>query len=637
MQSFPCPRNLPSRVLRRHLQTLPTQALRRYAAIVPSDTHDDGRTRLSRIWLPTGGLTPTAGTSEDTPSRLIRAGFLRQAHSGFFHLLPLGLRVQEKLERLIDKHMINLGASKVSLSSISTPDLWKRSCRYKDDHPELFQLEDRKGAKLLLSPTHEEEITALVGGMVNSYKQLPLLLYQTSRKYRDEPRPRQGLLRSREFLMKDLYTFDATPEKALVTYRKVREAYDNFFNELRIRFLVARAASGDIGGSLSHEYHVSTISGEDTFIKCGSCTYAVNEEWATENTAIKGVIRTDEDWGPHQSWFGVSQDRNCLVEAILPRNIGSGEHSNSKQRTSQINPQLIRSIYPDLDLSIEAPLRTFLEYWKEKRSSTPLMDLEILSQPQLIRIYDYRISQNSIDLQDSQVSKITVDAGLSEVVGSRVYTDPRSLNLARVRDGDQCPDCGEKDLRVLQTLELGHTFHLGQRYSKPMDAKFAAGPKLPTESEPFASQRQDQGIAAEHGQEWFYMGCHGIGISRMVAAVADSLADEKGLMWPRAMAPYEAVILATGEQKADAEEIWDLLVQQQGGTDPVEAVLDDRDKSLGWKLKDADLIGFPVVIVLGSTFRKEGLCEVSIRRLGIREKILIENLREYVGRKLAEI
>ncbi|KAL9007190.1 MAG: hypothetical protein Q9188_000124 [Gyalolechia gomerana] len=530
-----------------------------------------------------------------------------------------------------------LGASKVSLSSISTPDLWKRSCRYKDDHPELFQLEDRRGAKFLLSPTHEEEITALVGGIVKSYKQLPLLLYQTSRKYRDEPRPRQGLLRTREFLMKDLYTFDVTPERALVTYRRVRKAYDNFFNELRIRFVIARAASGDIGGSLSHEYHIPTTSGEDTLIQCGSCTYAANEEWVPENAVIERVERSIEEWGPYQSWFGVTRDRGCLVEAILPRNIRSGENLSLEPRKGQINPHLIKSIYPELDLSIERPLSVFIEYWKEKRGSSPRRDPEISSQPQLIRIYDYRVPQGFIENHGSGGFTTLADTGLLEIVGSRVQADQKSLNLARVQTGDECPNCGERDLEVLQTLELGHTFHLGQRYSKPMNAKFAVAPNPPTNHRALVQQGQDQNVAVEPGKEWFYMGCHGIGISRMIAAVADSLADGRGLIWPRVMAPYEAVILATEEHEVAAEEIWDLLTQQQGGTDRVEAVLDDRNKSLGWKLKDADLIGFPIVIVLGSTFRKEKLCEVSTRRLGLKENIMIKNLREYIGSKLAEI
>ncbi|KAL9031735.1 MAG: hypothetical protein Q9196_000283 [Gyalolechia fulgens] len=439
-----------------------------------------------------------------------------KAHAGFFHLLPLGLRVQEKLERLIDKHMSKL-----------------------------------------------------------------------ARKYRDEARPRQGLLRTREFLMKDLYTFDVTLEKALVTYRRVCKAYDNFFNELRIRFVIARAASGDIGGSLSHEYHIPTTSGEDTLIQCGSCTYAANEEWLPENAIIEGVERTNKGWGPYHSWFSISRDRTCLVEAILPPHIRSGEHLSSGQEKAQINPHLIKAIYPDLDLSIERPLSTFIEYWKEKRRTGPWF-LNV----------------------------------------SLIIMAPVALKQW-VQTGDECPDCGEKDLKVLRTLELGHTFHLGQRYSKPMNARFAVAPHPPTSNRALAQH--------ESGQEWFYMGCHGIGISRMIAAVADSLADERGLIWPRAMAPYEAVILATEEHKVVAEEIWDLLTQQQRGMDPIEAILDDRDKSLGWKLKDADLIGFPIVIILGSMFGKDKLCEVSIRRLGLRDNIMIKNLREYIDSKLADI
>ncbi|KAL8722539.1 MAG: hypothetical protein Q9225_001007 [Loekoesia sp. 1 TL-2023] len=533
--------------------------------------------------------------------------------------------------------MSRLGASKVSLSLLSSPDLWKKSGRYKDDHPELFQLEDRKGSKFLLSPTHEEEITALVSGSVHSHKQLPLLVYQTSRKYRDEPRPRQGLLRTREFLMKDLYTFDVTQEKALVTYRKVRKAYDNIFNELQVRFVVARAASGEIGGSLSHEYHIPTTSGEDIFIRCGSCTYAANEEWVPENAKTEGVERSTEDWSPYQSWFGVSRDRRHLVEAVLPQKIRSAEHLSPKQMEGQVNPHLIKSLYLDLDLSIEQPLRAFVEYWKEKQRSGSSIGSKVLSQPHLTRIYDYRVSQGFIEHHGAAASEDSVSERLLEIVGPTVSISQKCSDLARVEDGDECPACRKKDLKVLRTLELGHTFHLGQRYSKPMNATFATQPNEQMNDGALAQQDLDQSTSLKSGQAWFHMGCHGIGISRMIAAVADSLADEKGLIWPRIMAPYEAVILATEEHKAVAEEIWDTLTQHQEGTNSVEAVIDDRDRSFGWKLKDADLIGFPIVIILGSTFSKQGLCEVSIRRLGLREKVTMENLKGFIASRLAEI
>lgn len=240
---------------------------------------NDGRNRLSNVFVPTQRRPADLSGPENGHDLLIRAGFLRQAYSGIFHLLPLGLRVQNKIERLIDKHMLRLGASKVSLSTISSEELWQRSRRLdKGRTSELLRFADRKGAKYLLSPTHEEEITTIIANAVHSYKELPLRLYQVSRKYRDEPRPRQGLLRGREFLMKDLYTFDVTEDAARQTYEEVREAYVAFLEELKLPFLVARADSGNMGGTLSHEYHFASPQGEDTIINCDKCELSMNEE-----------------------------------------------------------------------------------------------------------------------------------------------------------------------------------------------------------------------------------------------------------------------------------------------------------------------------------------------------------------------
>ncbi|KAL9600146.1 MAG: hypothetical protein Q9219_003402 [cf. Caloplaca sp. 3 TL-2023] len=458
-----------------------------------------------------------------------------------------------------------------------------------------------------------------------------------TRKYRDEPRPRQGLLRTREFLMKDLYTFDATPEQALGTYGAVRNAYDSIFNELHIRFVVARAASGDIGGNLSHEYHIPTASGEDTFIQCGVCTYAVNEEWVPDRATDEEVQRTAEDWGPYQSWFGISSDRCHLVEAVLPQEIRVAGKPGPELRKGQINPHFIKALYPDLDLGIERPLEQFLEYWKDQRRVNPSTKMKMPLPPRTTQIYDYRIPQRIIDRHSSVRLEGLAETELAGIVLSRIQVDRRSLDLARVHDGSKCPKCGEPSLRVLRTLELGHTFHLGQRYSKTMNTTFATAPKTQHDDEALTEQAQDGSAPNKQGQDWFHMGCHGIGISRMIAAVADSLADEKGLIWPWVMAPYQAVILATEEHKVAANEVWDLLTQQTEGSDPVEAALDDRDKSFGWKLKDADLLGFPVVIILGSNFEKWGLCEVSIRRLGLRQRVIIKDLRGYIASTLAEI
>ena len=266
--------------------------------------HDD-RYRLSNFFIPTQRRPNDATGPEYGHDLLVRAGFLRQAYSGIFHLLPLGLRVLSKLENLIDKHMRRLGASKVSLSSLSSEELWQRSGRLdKGRSSELLRLEDRKGAKYLLSPTHEEEITTIIAHTVHSYKDLPLRLYQISRKYRDEPRPRQGLLRGREFLMKDLYTFDATEHAARETYELVREAYVAFLEDLKLPYIVARADSGNMGGTLSHEYHFASSSGEDTIISCDTCNYSINEELyigrCDESKAHSEAVGRKQDSGMFQ-------------------------------------------------------------------------------------------------------------------------------------------------------------------------------------------------------------------------------------------------------------------------------------------------------------------------------------------------
>ncbi|OTA24040.1 hypothetical protein BTJ68_13273 [Hortaea werneckii EXF-2000] len=410
--------------------------------------HFDGRNRLSNFWSPTQ-RKPKGDRSHqngeiDGHELLLRAGFLRQSASGIFHLLPLGLRVQDKIEKLIDKHMTRLGASKTSLSSLSSEDLWRQSGRLDGRDSEFFRLQDRKEARFLLSPTHEEEITKIVADAVHSYKDLPLRLYQITRKYRDEARPRQGLLRGREFVMKDLYTFDTTESQARETYEAVRQAYVAFLTDLRLPYLVANADSGNMGGKLSHEYHFASDRGEDIIIGCDTCDYSVNEE-----------------------------------------------------------------------LFI-APL-------------------------------------------------------------------------------DKAPAPPGK-LRLQQATEIGHTFHLGTRYSHPM---------------------QLQVLDANNKQVSVSMGCHGIGVSRLIGAIATLLADEEGLGWPMAIAPFEAVLISTPSvDKADVESLYD-----QVHNAAIDMTIDDRDRAIGWKLNDADLVGYPFVVVIGRAWADKQALELQCRRIGIKEEV----------------
>jgi prolyl-tRNA synthetase len=431
----------------------------------------DHRNRLSRFWTPTGRLTEhnERTSNELTASLLARAGFVQPTHAGIFQLLPLGHRVQSKLEALLDKHMTQLGASKMSLSTFSSEILWERSGRLKGDIAELFKLEDRRGTKFLLSPTHEEEVTALVSGLVTSYRTLPLRLYQITRKYRDERRARGGLLRTREFLMKDLYTFDVDQASALETYDSVCAAYSAFFDELKIPYHVAKAHTGSIGGDMSHEYHIISPMGEDDLVTCSKCSFTANTE-------------------------------------VLPK------------------------------------------------STTP----------------------------------------------------------------KTCPECHATSLSTNKAIELGHAFNLGTKYSDPLNATIdnQDGMRVPMQ-----------------------MGCFGIGVSRMIAGIADLLRDSRGLNWPRLVAPFDAVVIPVSDQLDKIAELaYDKLCHlTMGKSTRCDPILDDRDVPLVWKLKDADLIGYPIVIIIGKEWTRNRQLEVQCRRLDTTLKVSMGRMKGEVGRLLGQL
>lgn len=489
-----------------------------------------------------------------------------QAHSGVFHLLPLGLRVQNKLEILIDRHMSSISANKLSLSSISTEELWKESGRY-SANSELLRLKDRRDSGFLLSPTHEEEITSLVAGLVHSYKDLPLRLYQIGRKYRDERRPRGGLLRTKEFLMKDLYTFDYDHEQALATYEATRAAYTNLFDELKIPYLVADADSGNMGGKLSHEYHFVSPKGEDNVWSCNSCKYVANEELVEK--------RAEADTSAGQtaiSFTGISQDRTTKIEIHVPRPQTSNKDDTPGWDKVQdfINLHAVKSMGIDLDTGIEA--QTLNELLAKTNETTT--------------IYDISLPQAS--------------------------SQSKALDLTIIRPGDACPKCEHGKLDVQTAIEVGHTFHLGARYSIPMNALVA----VPNKAEKVPMQ----------------MGCHGIGVSRLIGAVASMLSDQRGLNWPRVIAPFEVVVVATPEiPKEDVDRVYKHLEQlahsDDSGSSGIDMLLDDRPiKSLAWKLRDADLIGYPVIVVLGRGWKANQQVEVQCRRLGFKTEMGIDAL-----------
>ncbi|CAO2650559.1 Nn.00g018510.m01.CDS01 [Neocucurbitaria sp. VM-36] len=501
-----------------------------------------------------------------------------KAHSGVFHLLPLGLRVQNKLEALIDKHMHSIGASKLSLSSITTESLWRQSGRY-SANSELLRINDRRESGFLLSPTHEEEITALVASMVQSYKDLPLRLYQVGRKYRDERRPRQGLLRAKEFMMKDLYTFDYSQQHALKTYEAVRQAYNNIFNELKLPYLVADADSGNMGGKLSHEYHFVSSKGEDNVWSCNSCEYVANEELVEKKTTLPREAQSPEEISRY-TLRGISIDRKTEIQIQIanPSSTSGEEHLSWDRISDFANLHAVKKALPDtveLDTGIEASTLTSL--------------LSNTTQRETILLRDRALS-------------------------------PSSSDLTITKPGDACPRCPSGHLSVQKAIEVGHTFHLGTRYSEPLNALVA----VPDKSTKEAMQ----------------MGCHGIGVSRIIGAVASLLADEKGLNWPRVIAPYEAVILTSPHaSEEEAGEVYDALCgARSDGEGDLDLVLDDRPiKSLGWKLRDADLIGYPVIVVLGRAWKERREVEVQCRRLGVKKDVGLSELRTVVVEMLGQL
>jgi prolyl-tRNA synthetase len=497
--------------------------------------------------------------------------------------------VQNKLEALIDKHMSSLGATKVSLSSISSEELWQRSGRLEGRDSEFLRLQDRKRAKYLLSPTHEEEITEIVANAVNSYKDLPLRLYQVTRKYRDEARPRQGLLRGREFLMKDLYTFDTTEEQARETYDQVRKAYSAFFDELNLPYLVASADSGSMGGNLSHEYHLASANGEDNIISCKKCDYSTNEE------LYPGTL------GPHElnhakeantdintiltSTPFLSKDKETLFNVVTPR--GSGP----------INTHLLKKLHtqPSIDTTLENAFAVWSALNK-KSPDRPRMELQVI---------------------DGRLAHLN----LSNPTGfTMTHLD---LALTVPSETSTCPSCSSpSSLKISKAIEIGHTFHLGTRYSAPLNAQV------------LSSSNKLAPIA---------MGCHGIGVSRLLAAAASQLMDSKGLNWPVKIAPFTTVIVAAPKAatEEDLARVYDVLakeerVQQQLANDEnsgastsstaLDVTLDDRDRPLGWKLRDADLIGYPFIVVLGKAWKAGGKVELQCRRLEVREEVSLEEL-----------
>ncbi|KAL4809578.1 hypothetical protein BDV18DRAFT_82294 [Aspergillus unguis] len=594
--------------------------------------HGDGRNRTSNLWMPPKKIGKAKKSQpevkNDQDDVLETANFISKAYSGVYHMMPLGLRVQDKIEQLIDRHMQSLGATKASLSSLSAAQLWQKSGRLNGDS-EVIRVVDRKNSQFILAPTHEEEITQIVGRMATSYRDLPIRAYQISRKYRDEARPRQGLLRAKEFVMKDLYTFDFTTEQALQTYEQVKLVYKKLFQELKVPMLMATADSGNMGGNLSHEFHIPSSKGEDTVITCSHCDSVYNEEVssgrlskpaAEEKSHTPGfaVEQSEHEKGSAVStglWLGISHDKNALVRAWYPKFTLGKAGSEPVQR--EVNVHAIKAIAKAAGVGTLNTSDNASVEWDQRIQLLDEAPEGMAERLKVIDIYDSLV--RPYEHPPAQFSRRYVDFYRFDCFPGT--TD--KLNILNAADGDPCPSCSQGTLRPQTTIELGHTFHLGTRYSKPLKATVFDAANKPA-----------------HMQ----MGCHGIGVSRLIAAVADVLADEKGLNWPTAIAPFHVVIIPvqnSPEKAAQVETLYDLLSMSKSAEEarapPIDVLLDDRDEPFGYKINDADFVGYPVTVVMGKAWTEKGMLEVQSKRLGIRREVTAAELVEVVQGLLAQL
>lgn len=433
--------------------------------------------------------------------------------------------------------------------------------------------------------------------------------------------------------MKDLYTFDSSIPEALETYRSVKHTYTELFNELKIPYLIAVADSGNMGGNLSHEFHFPSSKGEDTVVSCSHCDLVYNEELADGKTSedesepchSREVPGFDTDGtspeGPSAIstglWMAISKDKKTLVRGWYPKYLMRDGSTEPVER--EVNSHAVKSIATaagvDLDISVENPL----EQWTAQLKSdhTPAAQ-----RPAVLDLYDSQVrAYKRPPLSDllHEVNSPTTDIEYSML--DRFPDTTNSLNLTRAHDGDKCPKCTDGTIKTHTAIELGHTFHLGTRYSEVLQARVMADQSL---SKPGDSSN-DQTVPMQ-------MGCHGIGVSRMISAIADKLADSRGLNWPRAMAPFEAIVVPAKGLETEAEMVYDSIVSVAAQHDgPVDAILDDRSKQMGWKLGDADLIGYPVIVVVGKGWKKQRTLEVQCRRLdNLKVDVSYEELPSFV-------
>ena len=554
--------------------------------------------RYSEVLLPTLKETPTE--AEVISHRLLlRAGFIRKLTSGIYTYLPLGLASIRKAEQIVREEMNRAGAQELLMPMVQPADLWKESGRWEKYGLELLRFTDRHDRESCLGPTHEEVITDLVRREIHSYRDLPINLYQIQTKFRDEIRPRFGLMRGREFIMKDGYSFDASDKGAEATYQKMYDAYHRIFKRCGLSFRAVEADTGTIGGSFSHEFMVLAKTGEDTLVICKNCAYAANIEKAAvpppENTGEGIELLTQQKV---ETPGKKKVEAVCDFLGIAPRELvktmvylADGDPVAVLVRGDhEVQPVKLKNMLGAVEVELADDKQVF-EITGVPRGYIGPIGLEI---------------PVAADLEVAAMVNFTVGANEKNyhVHNANLPRDFKVFqvgDLRQVTEKDRCPSCGG-DLELTRGIEVGHIFKLGDSYSRALKATF-----------------QDSNSEEQN----FIMGCYGIGVSRTIAAAIEQNHDEHGIIFPLPLAPFHAIILnldPRNEEITAAAESFYHHLQQEG----LEVLLDDRDERPGIKFKDADLIGIPYRITIGKHFVQEGEVEIRARADGKTQSLSLE-------------
>ncbi|EGG17630.1 prolyl-tRNA synthetase [Cavenderia fasciculata] len=530
----------------------------------------------SKLFIPVVRDQPMDKEMSQSQLLMQKTGMIRRASLGMYMTLPLAQRAMENLIKIIDEEMQGVGGQKLTMPLLVSKDLWEKTGRWETTGAELIKVKDRKEEEYCLAPTHEEIFTSLVANERLSNSNFPLRLYQIGNKYRDEIRPRFGLVRGREFLMKDLYSFDQTRVEAVATYNDIKGAYHRVFDRVGLKYACVEADSGNIGGSMSHEFQVLTGSGEDTVVSCECCGYQSNIERATSKPS------------PSTKFSPADKIKKIAIKVVSDKMVKGAKEKTTTIATiwcsdiDTINPFSIKSYFNNID-SFE-PFR-FNQAAQQQDPSYTYIDFI----DSTIKDNDHVLLQLKQHQKEQQQQQQKEEEKEEDTTSNNASVEYGSFRV--VKEGDHCaqPNCSNGgELKLQQGIEVGHIFYLGTKYSSKLGAnmKDKNGKNQPIE-----------------------MGCYGIGVSRLLAAMIESKRDDRGIVWSKCVAPYKAIIIPFSDQRnrgsyESAEHLYDLLIR-----DPFlrnQIVLENRlDMSIGKRINEANLIGFPYLIFVNNNASKK--------------------------------